>query len=125
MKLLAVVATLQDFPERNVVKGQVGTIVEELDASSVLVEFADTAGIAYAISPIPVALLMELKYVPAWRMELKQMPAQRMKPDEKKTPLERMVEHGDTVLKVIVVLFAIDVVCLLVSLKLKFDGGLL
>lgn len=65
MKLLDVVATLQDFPERNVVKGQVGTIVEELDGNNVLVEFADMEGVAYAISPIPVAMLMELKHTPA------------------------------------------------------------
>lgn len=44
----------------------------------------------------------------------------RMEPDEKKTLLERMAEHGDTVLKVVAVLFAIDVIWLLVSLKLKF-----
>ena len=65
MKLLDVVATLQDFPERKVVKGQVGTIVEELDDDNVLVEFADTDGVAYAISPIPVDMLMELKHKPS------------------------------------------------------------
>ena len=43
-----------------------------------------------------------------------------MKPGEKKPLLERMVEHGDTVLKIVGVLFVIDVACLLVSLKLKF-----
>ena len=65
MKLLDVVATLQDFPEQNIVKGQVGTIVEELDNNNVLVEFANVEGVAYAIKPIPVARLMELKYTPA------------------------------------------------------------
>jgi hypothetical protein len=43
-----------------------------------------------------------------------------MEPDEKKTPLEWLAEYGDTVLKVVAVLFAIDVIWLLVSLKLKF-----
>ena len=65
MKLLDVVAPLQDFPERNVAKGQVGTIIEELDSNNVLVEFADMNGVAYAISPMPVAMLMELKHAPA------------------------------------------------------------
>jgi hypothetical protein len=65
MKLLDVVATLQDLPEQHVAKGQVGTIVEELDDKNVLVEFADLDGVAYAISPIPVGLLIELRHTPA------------------------------------------------------------
>lgn len=65
MKLLDVVAAMQDFPDKHVAKGQVGTVVEELDDKNVLVEFADLNGVAYAISPIPVALLMELKHAPA------------------------------------------------------------
>jgi len=64
MKMLDVVAVLQDFPAQQVVKGQVGTVVEELDADHVLVEFADANGITYAIKPIPVALLMKLEYSP-------------------------------------------------------------
>lgn len=59
MKVLDVVATLQDFPEQRVVKGQVGTVVEELDADHVLVEFADVNGVAYALAPMPVGQLME------------------------------------------------------------------
>ena len=59
MKLLDAVVTLQDVPDRNVAKGQVGTIVEELDNNNVLVEFADGNGVAYAIVPIPVAILEE------------------------------------------------------------------
>ena len=65
MKLLGIVAMLQDFPEKNLAKGQVGTIVEEFDVNNVLVEFADLEGVAYAISTIPVAMLMELKHTPA------------------------------------------------------------
>ena len=65
MKLLDVVAILQDFPEQNVAKGQVGTIVEKLDANNVLVEFANLEGVAYAISPIPEAMLLVLKHTPA------------------------------------------------------------
>lgn len=62
MKLLDVVASLQDFPESHVAKGQVGTVVEELDAYNVLVEFADMDGVAHAICPIPAPMLLELKH---------------------------------------------------------------
>ena len=65
MKLLDVVATKQAFPEELVDVGQIGTIVEELDDDTVLVEFSDLNGVAYAITPIPVAALMELKHTPA------------------------------------------------------------
>lgn len=59
MKLLDVVAPRQDFPEHSVKKGQVGTIIEELDGDNVLVEFAGRDGVAYAIAPIPVDKLIE------------------------------------------------------------------
>lgn len=65
MKMFDVVASLQDFPQQQVVKGQVGTVVEELDNDLVLVEFADVNGVAYAIAPIPVGQLMKLKHAPA------------------------------------------------------------
>ncbi len=57
MKLLDVVEALHDLPEE-VVKGQVGTIVEELSDDTVLVEFADRNGVALAIVPVPVAALV-------------------------------------------------------------------
>ena len=60
MKLLDVVATQRAFLEEHVAEGQVGTIVEELDENTVLVEFADLNGVAYAITPI----LLELKDTP-------------------------------------------------------------
>ncbi len=65
MKLLDVVATLEDVPSAHLAKGQVGTIVEELDKDVVLVEFADLSGVAYAIEPIPVRKLIELRHTPA------------------------------------------------------------
>ena len=65
MKLLDVVATLEDIPAAKLAKGQVSTIVEELSKDVVLVEFADLSGIAYAIEPIPVRKLMELRHTPA------------------------------------------------------------
>jgi len=65
MKQLDVVATLEDMPEAHLAKGQVGTIVDELDRDAVLVEFADLNGVAYAIKPIPRHKLMELHHCPA------------------------------------------------------------
>lgn len=59
MKTLDVVATLQNFPEKNVARGQLGTVVEELDSCNVLVEFSDSNGVAYATLPIPVKQLSE------------------------------------------------------------------
>ena len=49
MKLLDVVATLEDVPAAHLAKGQVGTIVDELSDDVVLVEFADLDGVAYAL----------------------------------------------------------------------------
>ena len=44
LKLLDVVAVLNDLPEEKLTKGQVGTIVEELDEGVYEVEFADKKG---------------------------------------------------------------------------------
>lgn len=64
MKMLDVVALLNDLPNRHLCKGQVGTIIEELDACTVLVEFADLSGVAYAIEPINHNLLIQLHHAP-------------------------------------------------------------
>ena len=58
--LLHAVALLTDLPAR----GQVGTIVEELDETTLLVEFSDDEGRAYAIVPCPRVDLLVLHYVP-------------------------------------------------------------
>jgi hypothetical protein len=65
MKLLDIVATLEDIPAAHLAKGQVGTIVDELNEDVMLVEFVDLSGVAYAIEPIPVRKLMELRHTPA------------------------------------------------------------
>ncbi len=65
MKLLDVVATLEDLPAARLARGQVGTIVDELNDDVVLVEFADPGGVAYSIEPIPVRKLMALHHTPA------------------------------------------------------------
>ncbi|MEW6292306.1 MAG: DUF4926 domain-containing protein [Pseudomonadota bacterium] len=62
MRLHDVVATLEDLPEAHLAKGQVGTIVDELDAEHVLVEFADVDGVAYAIEPVSCHKLMQLHH---------------------------------------------------------------
>jgi hypothetical protein len=63
-KLLDVVALLADRPADNLARGQVGTVIEPLDADNVLVEFSDDSGKAYAIVPCAFRDLMVLHYVP-------------------------------------------------------------
>lgn len=62
--VLDVVALLADRPAQGLARGQVGTVVEPLDEETVLVEFSDDQGRAYAITPLPVAELLVLHYVP-------------------------------------------------------------
>ena len=62
--LLDVVALLTDRSAERLVRGQVGTIVEQLDDKTLLVEFSDDQGRAYAVAPCPRADLLVLHYVP-------------------------------------------------------------
>jgi hypothetical protein len=62
--LLDVVALLADLPVQQLARGQVGTIVERLDDKTLLVEFSDDQGRAYAVAPCPQADLLVLHYVP-------------------------------------------------------------
>jgi hypothetical protein len=62
--LLDVVALLRDLPAQQLARGQVGTVVELLDGKSLLVEFSDDRGRAYAVAPCPRADLLVLRYVP-------------------------------------------------------------
>jgi len=62
--LLDVVALLTDLPAQQLARGQVGTIVEELDDKTLLVEFSDDQGRAYAIAPCARTELLVLHYVP-------------------------------------------------------------
>ena len=62
--LLDVVALLTDLPEQRLARGQVGTIVERLDDKTLLVEFSDDQGRAYAVVPCPRVDLLVLHYVP-------------------------------------------------------------
>ena len=62
--LLDVVALLSDLPAQRLARGQVGTIVEQLDENISLVEFSDEQGRAYAVAPCPTTELLTLHYVP-------------------------------------------------------------
>jgi uncharacterized protein DUF4926 len=62
--VLDAVALLSDVPAQGLARGHVGTIVEELDDKTVLVEFSDDQGRAYAITSCPRTELLVLHYVP-------------------------------------------------------------
>ena len=62
--VLDVVALLTDLPVQRLTRGQVGTIIEQLDDETLLVEFSDDQGRAYAVAPCPQAHLLVLHYVP-------------------------------------------------------------
>ena len=62
--LLDVVAVLTDLPAQRLARGQVGTIVEQLDDETSLVEFSDDQGRAYAVAPCPRQDLLVLHYLP-------------------------------------------------------------
>lgn len=62
MKLLNVVALLEDLPELGLYRGQVGTIVEEYEPDVFEVEFSDSTGRAYAIETLNANQLMLLYY---------------------------------------------------------------
>jgi hypothetical protein len=62
--LLETVALLSDMPAHGLVRGQVGTVVEALDQETLLVEFSDDEGRAYAIASCPRDDLLFLRTVP-------------------------------------------------------------
>jgi hypothetical protein len=62
--VLDAVALLQDLPAQRLARGQVGTIVEQLDDKTLLVEFSDDQGRAYAFAPCARADLLVLHYLP-------------------------------------------------------------
>ena len=62
--LFDVVALLSNIAAHGLARGQVGTVVEELDETALLVEFSDDNGRAYAIAPCPRTELLVLHYVP-------------------------------------------------------------
>ncbi len=64
IKLLDVVALIEDVPEVGLYQGQVGTIVEQYEPEVFEVEFSDTSGRAYALETLNANQLMVLYYRP-------------------------------------------------------------
>lgn len=66
-KELDVVALLRDLPANGLRRGQVGTIVDDAGGQTVLVEFADTQGRAFATPTVNRDDLLVLEYEPMRR----------------------------------------------------------
>ena len=64
LPLLATVALLDDLTEQGLVRGQVGTVVEDLDEETALVEFSDDEGRAYSVAPWRRSALLPLRTAP-------------------------------------------------------------
>jgi membrane protein implicated in regulation of membrane protease activity len=61
-KINDVVALLDDVPAAKLLRGQVGTVVDDLGAGNLLVEFSDDNGRAYAIATIETTTVLVLHY---------------------------------------------------------------
>ena len=59
-KVLDTVALLEDMPERNLRRGEVGTVVETLGGDVFEVEFCDDEGRTYAMFALPAEQLILL-----------------------------------------------------------------
>jgi hypothetical protein len=64
LELLAEVAVLRDVPDRGLVRGQVGTVVETLADGAVEVEFCDDQGRTYATAALQPEDLVRLHHGP-------------------------------------------------------------
>ena len=62
IRILDVVSLMVDLPERGLVRGQVGTVVESLGENVFEVEFSDDDGKTYAILALPDEQLMILHH---------------------------------------------------------------
>jgi hypothetical protein len=65
IEVLSVVALLHDLPEEGLVRGQVGTVVENWAPGVFEVEFSDDNGRAYAMVALKAGQLMRLHHEPA------------------------------------------------------------
>lgn len=65
IRLSDVVALTEDIPDRGLLRGQVGTVVESLGPGVFEVEFADNDGRAYAMLSLKSSQLLVLHYQPA------------------------------------------------------------
>ncbi len=64
LRLLDVVALIDDLPQQNLQRGQVGTIVEVHAPGVYEVEFSDDAGRTYAMVALRAEQLLALHYEP-------------------------------------------------------------
>ena len=64
LPLLSVIALMKELPEKNLRRGQVGTIVEELAPGVYEVEFSDDQGRTYASVALPGDHLLRLYHEP-------------------------------------------------------------
>ena len=64
VKLLDVVALLEDKPDERLISGQVGTVVEDLAPGVYEVEFSDDEGRTYASLPLKAEQLILLHFRP-------------------------------------------------------------
>ncbi len=60
--LLDVVALTTDLPKHSLRMGQVGTVVEQLDANVFEVEFSDDNGRTYALAPVESSQMLRLVF---------------------------------------------------------------
>jgi len=67
IEMLSVVALLKDVPERGLLRGQVGTVVEGLGPGVYEVEFSDDSGQTYASFALRSGQLMRLHHEPSDR----------------------------------------------------------
>jgi hypothetical protein len=65
LEILSVVALLDDMPEKGLLRGQVGTIVEMLSPRAYEVEFSDDSGKTYASLALRADQLMRLRHEPS------------------------------------------------------------
>ena len=65
IEILSVVALVEDLPEKGLVRGQVGTVVETWAPGVFEVEFCDDQGKSYAVVALNVEQLLRLHYEPA------------------------------------------------------------
>ncbi len=65
LEMLSVVALLEDVPEKGLLRGHVGTVVEELAPDVYEVEFSDDSGQTYASLALRSSQLMRLHHEPS------------------------------------------------------------
>ena len=64
IEMHSVVALLEDLPDEGLVRGQVGTVVENWTPGVYEVEFADDQGKTYAMAALKAEQLMRLHHEP-------------------------------------------------------------